>query len=138
MNGQYKLKDMKSMIFDCFYIGTEYIDRTNLNFKELVGFLDDCETMFGCKWEPIFLSDYRISDSFLCHIINTLYKHGYVTCLNGEMIRVKIGKLLYNNKGLKPSSHGYNLYGESSLLKHAQESNYRERQKALQAKCLKE
>ena len=113
------------------------MDKINLNFKELVRFLDDCETTFGRKWEPIFLSDFRISDSFLCHIVNTLYKHGYVTCLNGEMIRVKIGKLLYNNKGLKPSSHGYNLYGESSLLKHAQESNYKERQKALQVKYLK-
>ena len=125
------------MIFDCFYIGTEYMDKANLDFKELVRFLDDCETTFGRKWEPIFLSDFRISDSFLCHIVNTLYKHGYVTCLNGEMIRIKIGKLLYNNNGLKPSSHGYNLYGESSLVKHAQESNYKERQKALQAKCLK-
>lgn len=56
---------------------------------------------------------------------------------NDYLRTVKIGKLLYNNKGLKPSSHGYNLYGESSLLKHAQESNYKERQKALQAKCLK-
>lgn len=125
------------MMFDCFYIGTEYVDKINLNFKELSRFLDDCETMFGCKWEPIFLSDFRISDSYLCHIINTLYKHGYVTCLSGEMIRATIGKLVYNSKGLEPSSHGYNLYGESSLLKHVQESNYKERQKALQAKYLK-
>ena len=77
------------MVFDCFYMGTEYIDKTNLSFKELERFLEECETIFGCKWEPIFLSDYKISDSFLCHIVNTLYKHGYVTCLNGEMIRVK-------------------------------------------------
>lgn len=125
-------------MFDCFYIGTEYADKINLDFKELSRFLDDCETMFGRKWEPIFLSDFRISDSYLCHIINTLCKHNYVTCLSGEMKRVAIGKLIYNSKGLEPSSHGYNLYGESSLLKHAQESNYRERQKALQAKYLRE
>lgn len=126
------------MVFDCFYIGTEYIDKANFNFNELCRFLDDCETMFGRKWEPIFLCDYKVSDSYLCHIINTLYKHNYVTCLSGEMTRVTIGKLIYNSKGLEPSSHGYNLYGESLLLKYAQESNYKERQKALQAKYLRE
>lgn len=134
---KYKIKDIKSMVFDCFYVGTEYMDHFHLNFQELSRFLDECESMFGSKWEPIFLRSFKISDEYLCHIINTLYKHKYVTCLNGEMMRCSIGTLIYNSKGLKPSSHGHNLYGESSLLKHVRESNYKERQKALQVKYLK-
>jgi len=136
---KYKIKDIKNMVFDCFYSGTEYMDHIHLNFQELSRFLDECESMFRNKWEPIFLSSYKISDIYiyLCHVINTLYKHKYVTCLNGEMIRCSIGTLIYNSKGLKPSSHEHNLYGESSLLKHAQESNYKERSEALRIKYLK-
>ena len=56
------------------------MDHWKMSFSDLSNFLADCEYMFERKWEPIFLDGNayeKPSDAYLCHIVNTLYKHNY-------------------------------------------------------------
>ena len=113
------------MSFDCFHKTGEYMDHWKMNFIDLGNFLAECEYMFGRKWEPIFLgrtSSEKPSDAYLCHIVNTLYKHNYITCFTGELDREFNGALT----------------GYSTLLDYAQHGDYKERQRKKQQKWLKE
>ena len=121
----YKTKEIKQMSFDCFHKTGEYTDHWRMNFTDLSNFLADCEYMFERKWEPIFLDSTgygKPSDAYLCHIVNTLYEHNYITCFTGELER---------------ELHG-TLTGHSTLLEYAQNSDYKERQRKKQQKWLKE
>lgn len=113
----YKSKEIKNMIFDVFHKTGEYMDNWQFNLKELDNFLCDCEYMFGKKWEPIYLSQFY-SDATLCHIVNILYKHGYIVCFKGELDREFNGT----------------LNGKSTLLDYAQNSKYRDRQEKARLK----
>lgn len=121
----YKSKEIKQMSFDCFHKTGEYMDHWKMSFSDLSNFLADCEYMFERKWEPIFLGGNayeKPSDAYLCHIVNTLYKHNYITCFTGELGREFNGTLT----------------GHSTLLDYTQHSDYKERQRKKQQKWLKE
>lgn len=117
----YKVKEIKNMKFDCFYMGTEYMDHWQMDLKELDRFATDCEYMFGNKWEPIFIKSFY-SDASLCTIVDLLYKHNYITCFSGEMDREFNGTLT----------------GHSTLLEYVKNSNYKERCEKARQKWLKE
>lgn len=117
----YKSKDIEQMKFDCFYNGVEYMDYKNCDIKELNRFLYDWEYINGRKWKPIYLGKSNLNtEAELFAIIDTLYKHNYITCFCGEIER---------------DMHGF-LHGESSLLKQVQESNFREVQEKKRVKYM--